>query len=252
MAKSYPIDTSTPLGTATPTEGDDQIRGVKSSIVEFLSKDHYVGASSPYNEDAGGEHAKITLRQASKPTNAADKGFVYTKDVSGATELFYLDEAGNEKQLTTAGKLNVLDADGAVVKTGNQTIEGVKNFGSIPTVESDTHPPTTDYQLADKKYVDDQITASVTKTSLTGALSFATSNGNLKIIAGNKEGTGTTDSVDFTDIGGADFNSLVAILISVKTDGTLITYVITDSDNAGFSVKFSQQPTRWYWTAIGY
>jgi hypothetical protein len=40
-----------------------------------------------------------------------------------------------------------------VKKTGDQTIEGVKTFSSIPVGPSSA--PTTDYQLANKKYVDD-------------------------------------------------------------------------------------------------
>jgi hypothetical protein len=37
-----------------------------------------------------------------------------------------------------------------------QTIAGVKTFNSFPVIATAAHPPTTDYQVADKKYVDDQ------------------------------------------------------------------------------------------------
>lgn len=51
------------------------------------------------------------------------------------------------------------DFDGSnyVALTGNQTIGGVKTFSSFPVTPNTT--PTTDYQVANKKYVDDSITA---------------------------------------------------------------------------------------------
>jgi len=46
-----------------------------------------------------------SLQETSDPTNASDTGFIYTKDVSGSTELFYIDDSGNVTQLTDSGKL---------------------------------------------------------------------------------------------------------------------------------------------------
>jgi hypothetical protein len=45
------------------------------------------------------------------------------------------------------------DLSGLVSKTGDQTIAGVKTFSSFPALPSSA--PTTDYQAATKKYVDD-------------------------------------------------------------------------------------------------
>lgn len=54
----------------------------------------------------------------SEPIGAADRGRLYVADVGGATELFYLDSAGNTVQLTEGGALNaatsVFGATGAV------------------------------------------------------------------------------------------------------------------------------------------
>lgn len=58
--------------------------------------------------------------------------------------------------------LKANDAD--VVKlTGNQTVAGVKTFSEFPVTPSSA--PTSDYQAANKKYVDDQIEASVLEWS---------------------------------------------------------------------------------------
>lgn len=42
---------------------------------------------------------------------------------------------------------------GKVTKTGNETISGVKSFSSFPVTPSSA--PTSNYQVANKKYVDD-------------------------------------------------------------------------------------------------
>lgn len=109
MAKTNPINTSVPSATSSPRDGDDAIRTLAMAVIEYLGIDHYTGTVNPYDEDDAGEHKKVTLRQITDAIVAAtDKGFLYTKDPtgsSGTTELFYKDEAGNEIQLTKAGKV---------------------------------------------------------------------------------------------------------------------------------------------------
>ena len=51
-----------------------------------------------------GKHNQVTLQeQGAKPTASAAEGYVYTKDVSALTELFYEDDAGTEVQITNSG-----------------------------------------------------------------------------------------------------------------------------------------------------
>jgi len=59
-----------------------------------------------------------------------------------------------------------------VALTGNQTVAGVKTFSSFPVTPSSA--PTTDYQVANKKYVDDK--ASLTYTEITTATNLAVGN----------------------------------------------------------------------------
>lgn len=64
----------------------------------------------------------LRLVEIATPLNEADVGKVYSKDVTGSTELHYLDDSGNEIQITNLGNLNfsalgiTLDdiADGAI------------------------------------------------------------------------------------------------------------------------------------------
>ena len=75
MAKSTPINTSTPVGTADPKQGDDRIRETKAGLIELWQKNHYTGSTSPYNEDAAGEHAQIDLREQTSPVGVySEKG----------------------------------------------------------------------------------------------------------------------------------------------------------------------------------
>jgi len=82
---------------------DDYFRQLYIAIRERMQVDHQWK-----NGQLDGEHKKVTLlKSAEKPIAVATHGFVYTKDVgAGAIELFFEDAAGNELQLTSAGKFN--------------------------------------------------------------------------------------------------------------------------------------------------
>ena len=82
---------------------DDYFRQLYAAIRERMQVDHQWK-----NGQLDGEHKKVTLlKSAEKPIAVATHGFVYTKDVGGgAIELFFEDAAGNELQLTSAGKFN--------------------------------------------------------------------------------------------------------------------------------------------------
>ena len=91
---------------AVPANGDDasegalRVRQLKNSISERFEVDHsYAG------DVDDGAHKKITFVDplGAKPTQANDESYLYTKDVSATSELFFEDEAGNEVQLTSAG-----------------------------------------------------------------------------------------------------------------------------------------------------
>ncbi len=99
-------DTVSPAGGDNPTEGDDRIRETKAAIQERENVDHYWPLTGTEVSDVDtGEHRKVTLRVGSAPSAVANKGFVYAKDVAGKAELFYIDEDGNEVQITSGGKI---------------------------------------------------------------------------------------------------------------------------------------------------
>ncbi len=96
---------ASPSDTDLASEGAARIREERVALRERLEKDHYW---DPAGTDADhGEHKTVTLRTGFTPTAEADKGKLYVKDVSEKAELFYIDEDGNEVQLTAGGVAKV-------------------------------------------------------------------------------------------------------------------------------------------------
>lgn len=82
--------------------GAQRIRELKNDISERGEVDH-----SWAGDGNDGAHKKVTLiEQAGNPSTVANTGYLYTKDVSGITECYYMDSAGTVTQLTSAGALN--------------------------------------------------------------------------------------------------------------------------------------------------
>ena len=72
--------------------------------------------------------------EAGDPTNVANTGFVYTKDVSTITELFYEDSAGTVTQITTNGQVTAADTLQEAYVNGNTiavtAAEGIIDFSN--------------------------------------------------------------------------------------------------------------------------
>lgn len=65
------------------------------------------------------------IEQSSKPTAAANYGYLYTKDVAASTELFYEDAAGNELQLSgIVGEVKMFSGTAATKPTGWMVCDG--------------------------------------------------------------------------------------------------------------------------------
>jgi len=69
-------------------------------------------------------------------------------------EFVYVDYDGDSDVKTAIETLKTL-AEGAVQNTGAETVAGVKEFSSFPVTPESA--PTTDYQVSNKKYVDDLV-----------------------------------------------------------------------------------------------
>ena len=70
--------------------------------------------------------------------------------------------------LSESGNNLVVDDTAVAMLTGDQTVAGIKTFSSFPV--SPSAAPTTDYQLANKKYVDDEITGLIASGTTASSL----------------------------------------------------------------------------------
>jgi len=156
MSWTYDLNASLPPDTGEAASlGATRIRQLKQYISErFTDWVYGLDAADAETDDTlyGVKFIPFNV-QTSDPTPVANRGFVYIKDVSAKVELHWIDEDGNVVQLTSAGVLKLPST--VVLITGDQTIAGVKTFSSFPVTPSEA--PTTDYQVANKKYVDDQV-----------------------------------------------------------------------------------------------
>jgi hypothetical protein len=180
---------TTPSGGDNLSAGDNRIREMKTQIREVIDVDHDF-PSSGQAADVG-QHKKVTLQeQADLGTGAVGATILGSQTVSGKGELVYTDEDDNDIQLTSAGKIPV------VRLADDQTIEGIKTFSSFPITPSSA--PTTDYQVANKKYVDDAqpvgdmpTGVETSQASLGGNVS-ASANGSYYYISIGKDSNGIT------------------------------------------------------------
>jgi len=243
LAWTYTYDTATPVGTDAPSVIDDRIREVKQSIQERLNADHYFPLTgTEVSDSAAGQHRQVEFYgPISTPTNATDKGFIYTKDVSDKAELHFLDEDGDEIQITTGGILN------SVNLSGNQTIAGNKTFsnetGTAPFIVSSTTKVTN--LNADK--VD-----GYDVSAYSGGESYTFAGG---LIIKTGSDTSTQDDAEDFEFGSAFPNSCVSVLTTPAEGNeddvlpiqskTTEKFTINRNSNVADNVPF-------YWIAIGY
>lgn len=97
-----------PADNENASQGALRIRNLKGAISEREKVDH-----SWAGDANDGAHVKVTLlEQSGDPASAANTGFLYTKDVSTITELFWENSSGTVQQLTSGGSLIAQDPPG--------------------------------------------------------------------------------------------------------------------------------------------
>lgn len=170
-------DESKPSGTRDVNLGDDDIREFKGQVRERMDVDHNTPADETGIDNIGAHKAIHMLVQADKPDSLADAGIIYTKDVEGKAEAHWLDEDDNEIQITSKGVLLLTNAllenarlsNNVTLKAKNAAGSGIvdlikanaSNKPEIPdgAVMATSGAPTVDNGIANKKYVDDKVSA---------------------------------------------------------------------------------------------
>lgn len=93
-------DPDTPASSAEdPSQSQPKITANFQEINTFTAVNHVA-----FNDADQGKHKFLQMpEQSSAPTTAANEGGLYTKEVSGATQLFFREESsGTERQITSA------------------------------------------------------------------------------------------------------------------------------------------------------
>lgn len=179
MTWSNTLDTNTPDGAAQKVPViDDTMKTDKKAWQERLNTCLYLPLTGTQisSLDAG-KIRKLHFKEAvTKPTLVAGEGALYLKLVGSVNEIFWQQADGTEKQITTAGKLNLASAEllgilanntyfTAVNAAGTGTVNLIKANGSNLPVLPDASQlatsaaPTADADIANKNYVDDQVAA---------------------------------------------------------------------------------------------
>ena len=189
-----------PLGSQSANLADDYLRYVRVDLGDRLedmfygfNKDTTTGVEAEY----GCKHIKLYPQDT--PTSDADYGFVYAKTVGSQEELHYEDGDGNEVQITSGGNLkasagcfdaNAIDEDdielsnNEYLMAANAAGDGDVNLIKAGTNDLATLPdsaemasnaaPTEDEGIANKKYVDDQLSAGIPDDDAFGTWASAT------------------------------------------------------------------------------
>jgi len=123
-----------PLGTDDPSVSAADFRNNFGQINTVVAVNH-----EAFNTGNAGKHKFLQMpEQVAAPTTAANEGGVYTKAVSGATQLFFREESnGTERQLTgaftAAGAGEFILPGGLTVKWGSGTTAGTTLTVTYPT-----------------------------------------------------------------------------------------------------------------------
>ena len=120
-----------PQASDDPSQSQSQLLANFQALNTFLSVNHVA-----LNDGTQGIHKFLQLpEQGSAPTTAANTGGLYTKEVSGATQLFFRNESnGSERQLTSAFSTGVTNGQvtipgGLIIKWGRR--DSVNDNGVI-------------------------------------------------------------------------------------------------------------------------
>ena len=169
-----------------PSASQSQLLGNFQDLKTYLDRNH-VAISDPNSNVDEGKHIFLQMpEQASAPSTLANEGGLYTKEVSGATQLFFREESdGNEVQLTSS----FLDATngyyqvpgGLLIKWG----QGLASQGGNTISFDSTIPFTTVYSV--------NISRVAANSSGTATAVAVGSFSNPSFVAFAASGTGTVD-----------------------------------------------------------
>lgn len=115
------FDASIPLSSDSPALFPSQSQDNFSVLNTIISRDHQFN-NTPSGGDNSGYHNLVHMIPQTIPTLIAGIGQFYTKDVSGVVQLFFMDSAGVEYQITPISSSSSLTYKGSATLTGTPTV----------------------------------------------------------------------------------------------------------------------------------
>uniref|UniRef100_A0A6M3IWC1 Putative tail collar domain protein n=1 Tax=viral metagenome TaxID=1070528 RepID=A0A6M3IWC1_9ZZZZ len=166
-------DVTSPAGTQAVSLGDDRIRELKRALVERLTVDHQIVTDETGLTNIG-YHKQITLIEAANiGAGATGIPILGAQTVSGKPELTFTSEDDSDVQMTDSDTTLGCKILGDNVRLKNNTNLTAKNAAGAAAVNilkvnasdiielasfpiTPSAAPDADYEVANKKYVDDQ------------------------------------------------------------------------------------------------
>lgn len=193
MAFSHTYDVNTPDGSVdSPSEADDRMREIKAAIQERLNVEHVFDKTGTEVSHADtGKHTDITT-----------------------TSIINAGALANTGNLTVnTDKFTVDAATGNVVVAGTLGVTGIATLGDGSKMATNA-APTADAELANKKYVDDQLAAAVPDDDAFGSWTDKDSGGSVALAKDEVYKVGSDGFVSIYDAAGASYS------IAILTDGS--------------------------------
>ena len=122
---------TTPAGSDDISQGDNRIRELKTQIREVVDVDHKFD-SSGQDADMGKHNQCSFIEAADIGSGAEGLPILGAQTVSGKAELMFTDEDDNDVQITSGGKLYMVDILNAIYPIGSVVTLGVStNPGTL-------------------------------------------------------------------------------------------------------------------------
>lgn len=264
------FDKDKPSSATSLRDSNPEILANWSALETAITQDHEFSTGGTNS----GEHKQIKFNvPITTPTNAANKGWLYSKDVSSVVEAHWLDESGNELQFTSGGDL--FSSAGLTV-TGASTVAGTASVGGTLDVTGNIDPTTYETtnggfldeddmasdaadkiasQQSIKAYADAAPAAQMTPTSYAAEESITFPNGLIMKIGTESVAGNTTDDVTYgtafptafkhaqVSYQGPDTSVVDAATANPKSGSATSILQVTNGDNGTRII---------YWMAIGY
>lgn len=246
---------STPTDATVANQIDDFNRKVRVDVAERLET--YIGGFNAGDSNAGFYNVLFIEKASTPSTPAAAKGMLYGMAVGGKCELHWIDEDGDEKQITSGGvlKISAGDFDANSIDSDDYIDGSIDAVHLAADVIDETK--IADEGIDSEHYNDGSIDAvhiaNLEPDDYTTDVNESITLANKLII---KTGIATVSATSGTVTFDAAFpTAVISVVLSVREDGGTTGHTLTVANPGTTTFSWGASSTSvdyLYWTAIGY